>query len=176
MNNDSAESKGSCSEELSRRSFYSKLSVILSLAIGALMVVPGLAFVLAPVFRKPPREWRTVGLVDQFEVGSTSLVSFEDASSVPWAGVTAKTGAWLRRVDDSNFIAFSINCRHLGCPVRWLEDARLFMCPCHGGVYYKDGSVAGGPPPEALERLSVRIEGKHVQIETSPVPLTITKV
>jgi menaquinol-cytochrome c reductase iron-sulfur subunit len=25
-------------------------------------------------------------------------------------------------------VAFSINCTHLGCPVRWLPDANLFMC------------------------------------------------
>ena len=90
-----------------------------------------------------------------FEIGSTVLVNYEDPSPEPWAGVTAKTGAWLRRVSQKEFIAFSINCRHLGCPVRWVDDARLFMCPCHGGVYYEDGTVAGGPPPKPLARLSV---------------------
>ncbi|MCO6044325.1 Rieske (2Fe-2S) protein [Aeoliella sp. ICT_H6.2] len=177
MNHDSAETPAECpDEEVSRRSFYAKVSVALSVAIGAMMVVPGLGFILAPVFRKPPRKWRTVGKLDQFKVGSTSLVNFEDATTVPWAGVTAKTGAWLRRVDDSTFIAFSINCRHLGCPVRWVNDAELFMCPCHGGVYYKDGTVAGGPPPKPLKRLAVRVRNQDVQIETGPVPLTTTKV
>ncbi|WP_425399287.1 ubiquinol-cytochrome c reductase iron-sulfur subunit [Aeoliella sp.] len=176
MKHEADENTTECPEELSRRSFYTKLSVGLSLVIGAMMVVPGLAYVLAPIVRKPPRDWRTVGKVDQFKVGSTSLVNFEDASSVPWAGVTAKTGAWLRRVDDSHFIAFSINCRHLGCPVRWVDDANLFMCPCHGGVYYSDGTVAGGPPPKPLKRLAVRVRNDEVQIETGPVPLTTTPV
>lgn len=166
----------SADEQAARRSFLAKVSVALSGVIGAMMVLPGLGFVLAPVLRKTPHKWRSVGKLAQFEIGSTVLVNYEDASPVPWSGVTAKTGAWLRRVGKTEFIAFSINCRHLGCPVRWVDDAGLFMCPCHGGVYYKDGSVAGGPPPEPLKKLSVRVQDGEVQIETGAVPLTTNPI
>jgi nitrite reductase/ring-hydroxylating ferredoxin subunit len=84
-----------------------------------------------------------VGKVDSFKIGETTAVQYEDASPLPWAGVTARSAAWLRRVNADTFIAFSINCTHLGCPVRWLAEANLFMCPCHGGVYYK---MAPSPP------------------------------
>ena len=157
-----------------RRSFVTWLSVGLSAFIGGVMTIPGIAFVLAPVFRSPPRKWRDVGAVDSFELGDTVLVSFEDPSPVPWAGVTAKTAAWVRKTGENEFIAFSINCRHLGCPVRWVEDANLFMCPCHGGVYYRDGTVAAGPPPHPLDRYPVRIQDGKLEIETSPIPLTTT--
>ena len=50
----------------------------------------------------------------------------------------------------------------MGCPVRWLQDAELFMCPCHGGVYYEDGTVAAGPPPKPLVRLRVRVANGQV--------------
>ena len=163
-------------EEDVRRSFLAKLSIALSATIGAMMVLPGVGLVLAPIFANPPKRWRAVGSVDQFKPGSTVLVNFEDSSSVPWAGVSAKSGAWLRRVRGDEFIAFSINCRHLGCPVRWVEDADLFMCPCHGGVYYRDGTVAGGPPPKPLARLQVRVRSGQVEIATASVPLTTTKV
>jgi menaquinol-cytochrome c reductase iron-sulfur subunit len=66
--------------------------------IGMVMVLPGVAFVLAPALRRSAQKWRSVGKVDQFEIGSTVLVSYEDPSPEPWAGVTAKTGAWLKRV------------------------------------------------------------------------------
>ena len=75
---------------------------------------------------------------------------FEDASPLPWAGVTARTAAWLRRDDAEHFTAFTVHCTHLGCPVRWVADAKLFLCPCHGGVYYADGTVSAGPPPKPL--------------------------
>lgn len=159
-----------------RRTFHARISVILSALIGALVTLPGIGFVFAPLFSKTPQKWRPLGGVDDFKVGATVLVDFEDSSPEPWAGVTAKTAAWLRRVTDSQFIAFSINCRHLGCPVRWIDDADLFMCPCHGGVYYKDGTVAGGPPPEPLDRYRVRVREGQVEIHTAAVPLTTTLV
>lgn len=145
---------------------------MLSALIGGVITLPGIGFVLAPVFSQPKRVWRRVGNVSKFAVGKTVNVQFEDASADAWAGVTAKTGAWLRRETDEKFVAFSINCRHLGCPVRWVEDARLFMCPCHGGVYYADGEVAAGPPPGPLARYPVRVRDGFVEVETSALPLT----
>ena len=76
--------------------------------------------------------------------------------------------------NDAEFIAFSVNCTHLGCPVRWLQDADLFMCPCHGGVYYFDGTVAAGPPPKPLIRYDVRTANDQVEIKTMAIPITTT--
>ena len=136
---------------------------------GAIVTLPLVGFIFAPLFRKEPDVWRTVGTVGDFKVGETSAVDFLDSSPLPWAGMTAKTAAWLRRTSDKEFIAFAINCSHLGCPVRWQPSARLFMCPCHGGVYYEDGSVAAGPPPAPLARYPVRVQGGEVQIQTRPI-------
>ena len=111
-----------------------------------------------------------------FKVGATVNVVFMDASPLPWAGVTAKTGAWLRRTGEEEFVAFSVNCAHLGCPVRWLEDARLFMCPCHGGVYYEDGRVAAGPPPHRSRHIPVRVRDGQVEIRTEPDPDRMTMI
>jgi len=154
-----------------RRSFFTRLSLWLGGLIGAAIALPGIGFVLAPIFRRPRPKWRSVGHMSDFAVGDTKLVEFEDASPLPWSGVTARTAAWVRREDDETFIVFSINCRHLGCPVRWVAGAELFMCPCHGGVYYKDGDVAAGPPPQPLARYQVRLREGEVEIETSAVPL-----
>ena len=159
-------------EEVTRRGFFELLSLGLGGLCGLMLAIPGVGFVLAPLFRKPPELWRGVGKLDQFKIGETVNVAFLDPSPLPWAGVTAKTAAWLRRVNDTEFIAFAVNCSHLGCPVRWLQSANLFMCPCHGGVYYEDGSVAAGPPPRPLTQYSVRIQNNEVQIQTRPLPIT----
>ena len=155
--------------ELNRRKFLVRLSIALGSIGAALVAVPSAAFLLG--LRKSPRIWRTVGKLDDFKVGETVNVAFEDPSPLPWAGVTAQTTAWLRRVSDQEFIAFSTICTHLGCPVRWLSTADLFMCPCHGGVFYADGDVASGPPPKPLNRYPVRISNNEVQILTMPVPI-----
>lgn len=158
-------------EEITRRKFLARLSIALVSVGGAIITVPVVGFILAPLFRREPEAWRTVGTVDNFKIGETSAVEFLDSSPLPWAGMTAKSAAWLRRTSDTDFIAFAINCSHLGCPVRWQASARLFMCPCHGGVYYEDGSVAAGPPPAPLARYPVRLQGSDVQIQTRPIKI-----
>lgn len=157
---------------VNRRRFLSRLSIAAGSVAAAIVAIPSVAFLLG--LRKPPQVWRTVGKVGNFKVGDTVEVSFQDTSPLSWAGVTAQTAAWLRRDSEQKFIAFSIVCTHLGCPVRWIESAGLFMCPCHGGVYYANGDVASGPPPKPLPRYPVRIENGEVQILTSPVPITTT--
>lgn len=158
-------------DEITRRKFLGKLSVALAGVGAGIVTLPLIGFIFAPFLRKEPDVWRTVGNVGDFEVGATSAVDFLDSSPLPWAGMTAKTAAWLRRTADQEFIAFAINCSHLGCPVRWQQSARLFMCPCHGGVYYEDGSVAAGPPPAPLERYPVRVQAGKVQIQTRPIKI-----
>ncbi|HXS95444.1 MAG TPA: Rieske (2Fe-2S) protein [Candidatus Limnocylindrales bacterium] len=162
------------SENLSpeRRKFLAWISIGLGSVAALLIGVPVVGFLVAPLFEAASTRWRSVGTADQFQPGNTTEVKFEDASSVAWAGVTAQTGAWLRREASGEFIAFAVNCTHLGCPVRWLQDAELFMCPCHGGVYYKDGTVAAGPPPRPLTHYAVRVRDGQVEILTMPTPIT----
>ena len=70
---------------------------------------------------------------------------------------------------DQAFTVLAINCTHLGCPVNWRGDADLFMCPCHGGVYYSDGTVAGGPPPRPLFQHETRLQAGQLQVRTRPL-------
>ena len=161
-------------EDLSRRRFLEKLSLALGGFCAAIVGFPLIGFVIAPLFRKAPQQWVTLGKVGDFQVGKTVTVTVIDSSPLPWAGITAKNAVWLRRESDTSFIAFSANCTHLGCPVRWMEGAELFMCPCHGGVYYKDGNVAAGPPPRPLVRYGVRIENGEVKMNPVVVPITTT--
>jgi menaquinol-cytochrome c reductase iron-sulfur subunit len=158
-------------EMLARRKFLAKMSIALGAAGGVALGVPAVGFIIAPLFRKQIREWRSMGKIEQFKIGETVNVVYEDATPLPWAGVTSRTAAWLRRVSETEFEAFSVNCAHLGCPVRWMPEAKLFMCPCHGGVYYQDGTVAAGPPPHALPQYPVRVRDGQVEIRTDPIPI-----
>lgn len=159
-----------------RRRFLSRVSLALSGLAAAVVSVPILAYLLSPLLEPTPNEWRDVGLVDNFRVGDTVEVAYDDPSPLPWAGQTARTAVWLRRISDQNFTAFSVNCTHLGCPVNWRPDAALFLCPCHGGVYYADGTVAGGPPPRALNNLQVRVtQDQRVQVLPRSLTQTISR-
>lgn len=155
-----------------RREFLTRVSLGLGAMGAAIAGIPVLGFLLAPLFKSVAEKWRSVGKVGGFQPGQTVEVTYADASPLAWAGVTGKTAAWLRCEGGDRFTAFSVNCTHLGCPVRWLPDADLFMCPCHGGVYYKNGEVAAGPPPKPLTQYPVRVRDGLVEILTKPTPIT----
>jgi menaquinol-cytochrome c reductase iron-sulfur subunit len=154
---------------LSRRRFLTRLSLGLGALAGAVLTIPLVAYLLSPLLNPAPSVWRTVGGVNTFKIGETVAVEYEDPSSLPWAGQTALTALWLRRISDESFVAFALNCSHLGCPVDWKPTAQLFLCPCHGGVYYADGTVAAGPPPLPLAQYQVRTVNGIVQVLTQPV-------
>lgn len=154
-----------------RRRFLAWLSAGVGTIAAAAVGVPVIGFFFAPLVRRPVETWRSIGPIDQFHIGETVEVRIPSEAPVPWAGQAAEIGAWLRRSGPGEFTAFSVNCTHLGCPVRWNGDSRLFLCPCHGGVYYEDGSVAGGPPPRALAQYPIRVENGNVQLRTSALPL-----
>ncbi|HZO28774.1 MAG TPA: ubiquinol-cytochrome c reductase iron-sulfur subunit [Chloroflexota bacterium] len=158
-------------ELLNRRAFLNRLSLILSGLIGLVLSVPILAYLLTPLIRRAPGVWLDIGSVDQFQVGETVQVAIEDPSPLPWAGQTTKTAIWLRREGLLSFVAFAVNCTHLACPVNWQAKAEIFLCPCHGGVFYADGRVAAGPPPRPLPRYDVRVRDGTVQVLTRPVPI-----
>ena len=157
---------------LSRRQFLNRLSLGLSALAGAVVAVPIVAYLLSPLIKPAPNVWRDLGTVDSFPVGqSFKEVSILDPSPLAWAGETAQTAVWVRRSASDTFIVFAINCTHLGCPVNWLPDAKLFLCPCHGSVFYADGTVAGGPAPRPLFKYQWRIQNGTVQALTRPLPI-----
>jgi menaquinol-cytochrome c reductase iron-sulfur subunit len=161
---------------LTRRRLLGRVSLALSGLAAAVVSVPIVAYLLSPLLQPPPEEWRDLGLVDSFHIGETVEVAYDEPSPLPWAGQTARTAVWLRRTGERDFTAFGLNCTHLGCPVNWRPGAELFLCPCHGGVYYADGSVAGGPPPHPLVRYGVRIAGTNrVQVLTKPLTQAISQ-
>ncbi len=154
-----------------RRRFLTALGIAMSGIGAAIIGVPVLGALFSPLLREDGEVWRPVGPISDFPIGATVQVAILDSAPVPWAGLAAQTPAWLRRESERDFKVFSAFCTHVGCPVRWQADAELFMCPCHGGVFYRDGTVAGGPPPEPLALFPVRVRNGMVEIRTKAVPL-----
>ena len=68
--------------------------------------------------------------------------------------------------------SYGINaiCTHLGCVVPWNAGANKFMCPCHGGVYYEDGSRASGPPPRGLYEYANQVKGGRLYVFGGEIP------
>jgi Rieske Fe-S protein len=154
----------------SRRSFLFKLGLALNGLAAALVGIPVLGYVLGPVRRRAAPAWINLGPLGSFPEGQTRLATYENPLRVPWDGATADIPCWVRRIGGEQFQVFAINCTHLGCPVRWFAQSRLFMCPCHGGVYYEDGSRASGPPPRGLFEYEYEIREGQLWVRGGQIP------
>jgi menaquinol-cytochrome c reductase iron-sulfur subunit len=155
----------------SRREFLGWIGVATAGIAAFLAGIPIVGAIFTPPTRSE-RIWHPVGEVDNFNLDETVRVEFTDPDAVPWAGPAAQNAAWLRRIGDEDFVCFSVYCTHVGCPVSWREGANLFICPCHGGVFDREGDVVAGPPETPLVRLDVRLREGQVEILATPMPVT----
>jgi menaquinol-cytochrome c reductase iron-sulfur subunit len=163
------------SAESSRRVLLAKVGLLFNAIVGAILAVPILRYVISPVTRKSKpgyESWLSLGSLEHFPAGQTRLATFRNPVAASWDGQTADIPCWVRNLDGKVFQVFAINCAHLGCPVRWFPQSNLFMCPCHGGVYYSDGSHAAGPPPRGLFQYPHRVEGGKLLIKGGEMPTT----
>ena len=87
--------------------------------------------------------------------------------------VTGRRDAWtqfpanaigavfLRRIGESEVVAFHASCPHLGCAVEFRGDRDAFYCPCHDSEFAKTGEVKGkSPSRRGLDSLRVEIREK----------------
>jgi Rieske Fe-S protein len=158
-------------ESVTRRTFLMNVGIGLNALVGLAIATPVVAYVLGPVLRrKEYRDWVTIGNVADFHPGETTLVTFRNPFSNQWDGDTANVPAYVRCSEPGKYTVFAINCAHLGCPVRWFSESQLFMCPCHGGVYYADGSRASGPPERGLFTYEMKVETGKLMIKAGQLP------
>jgi menaquinol-cytochrome c reductase iron-sulfur subunit len=158
--------------EFSRRAFLMKVGILINGGIAALLTVPVVGYILSPLRGKGQgyNAWVSLGSLSQFPEGQTRLATFRNPFVRPWDGQTADIPCWVRHLTGRTFQVFAINCAHLGCPVRWFSQSGLFMCPCHGGAYYADGTRASGPPERGLFEYPYRIDGDHLVIRAGELP------
>jgi quinol---cytochrome c reductase iron-sulfur subunit, bacillus type len=158
---------------ITRRGFLMQAGILLNGLIALALAVPILRYVLASLTRGRNNaylSWVALGPVGDFPEGETRLATFRNPFVTPTDGKTVDTACWVRRVDADHFQVFAINCAHLGCPVRWFPQSGLFMCPCHGGAYYRDGSRASGPPERGLFEYPYKISNGALTIQAGELP------
>jgi Rieske Fe-S protein len=159
------------SATVSRRWLLLKVGALFNAVVGAAVAVPVVKYLLSPIKSDASyKSWVSLGSVSIFPVGETRLAKFTNPVSRAWDGETDRVACWVRRVTERKFQVFAINCAHLGCPVRWFPQSGLFMCPCHGGAYYADGSRASGPPERGLFTYEAKIVDDTLQINAGQMP------
>jgi menaquinol-cytochrome c reductase iron-sulfur subunit len=163
--------------EISRRDLFAKIGLLVNAVAVAILATPVVGYLLSPILhgdRGQYKRWVSLGELDEFPEGQTRLAKFQNPVTGVSDGDTDHIPCWVRRIQGDQFQVFAINCAHLGCPVRWFAQSRLFMCPCHGGVYYQDGSRASGPPPRGLFQYEYKIENSRLFIKAGQLPTLST--
>src|SRR6266550_3705641 len=163
----------STTERPTRRGIFIIFGTILNAAATLAIGIPVLRYLFSPKIRerRPGYDsWVPLGPVSSFPIGETRFATFRNPIVTPSDGETATVSCWVRNIDGRQFQIFAINCAHLGCPVRWFPQSNLFMCPCHGGAYYADGSRASGPPERGLFEYPYKIEAGNLFIKAGEIP------
>lgn len=160
-----------------RRAFLVRVVAGITGLIGAILAIPLAGFATAPGWRAsspvrllgravPPtlrgEGWASVGALEDFALGVPTRVVPVRQTTDAWVSGDAPVAAFVYRRSESEVIAFDIHCTHLGCPLDYIGAARRFLCPCHGGVFDREGEVMAGPPPRAMIRFATRVEGGEV--------------
>jgi menaquinol-cytochrome c reductase iron-sulfur subunit len=158
-------------ETVTRRRFMTGTVHVAGAVAASAFLLPALGFALGPVFEKHDEPWQAVGPPEDFPADTYVPKVITIVAGIGQAG---KTTAYIRKrnpkIDTdkpdqyNQYIAISTRCMHLGCPVRFVEAAGRFICPCHGGVYTFEGKVDGGPPVRPLDRFYTRVRNGQLEI------------
>jgi Rieske Fe-S protein len=155
----------------SRRRFVGFFTGLLMAIIGLAVATPAVAYFLGPLRRKSGTQgagpaFQDAGPLADIPVGQWRLLSVEMVHQDGWKKTRVKHALWVRRQDqrDQGVTVLSSICPHLGCPVNWHPDQSQFFCPCHGGIFDRNGERTGGPPPRAMDSLEFEIRGGRLWV------------
>ena len=169
MNNDPREADDDVEAGLStpvgtRRSFFTRITAVISTFIGISLAVPLVGYVISPAFQRKKKEWVPVAKVDELPVGEPKDLQYSETIKDGWLQTKSTKGIWAIKDKDNQVTVFSPICPHLGCGYRWDSQDRLFKCPCHGSIYDIEGNVKGGPAPRPLDTLPVKVENGELLV------------
>jgi menaquinol-cytochrome c reductase iron-sulfur subunit len=148
---------------IDRRSFLN----IATWAVGGLISmglgIPAVAYIIGPAIKNnKTQNWIKLGSTSKVELGTPALFKAKVERQTGWIVDEEQLSVYILTEDGRDFIGMSNICTHLGCRVRWISDRQQFYCPCHDGVYDKQGNVISGPPPRPLDRYELKVDDKQI--------------
>lgn len=168
MDNNCGCSSGSDSDGITRRSFLAWGTAVLGAAIAFVLGSTGASYFISPAFKKDEEDWVDLGGASSVKPGLPVKMDFVARKRDAWVVSEKRASAWISTQDGKEFTVFDPRCTHLGCPYRWDQDKKQFLCPCHAGVFGPDGTVVSGPPPRPLDRYAVKIVNGRLMIRPTP--------
>jgi Rieske Fe-S protein len=150
---------------MSRREFVAGVVAVVGAAITICAGLPVIGYFVSPALkRQGGEEWITLGPMSAIKPGAPTPFTFSVMREVAWRRTRMNRTVYALSEDGRNVTVFSDACTHLSCKVHWDEARGAFICPCHDGVFDKQGNVVSGPPPEPLLHFQTRVEGEQLAI------------
>jgi Rieske Fe-S protein len=148
-----------------RRHFLVRAIAAVQAAIGATLTFILGGAILSPSFQQRSELWLRAALLDALPDDEPLPVTLRVARHDGLTQVIDRTVVYLVKTGDGQVRAMQSTCTHLGCRTSYDREKKLILCPCHGGVYDRQGRVMSGPPPAPLPTLPTRIEGDQVLVQ-----------
>ncbi|HWE40753.1 MAG TPA: Rieske (2Fe-2S) protein [Isosphaeraceae bacterium] len=149
---------------MQRREFHRIGTVLLGAAMGLVLAVPGVAYVLSPVLRDRRKSKETGGFqplarLHDLEPDRPKSFPVIEERRDAWVLYPREPvgSVWLIRQKDDSVLAFSAECPHLGCAVGLGPDGRSFFCPCHTSSFDLSGKKTNAVPPRGMDALDVEV-------------------
>ncbi len=151
-------------ETVGRRAFFGRVAAAIAAAIGAVLALPLVGYIVSPALKRRAPDWSRVGAVAALLPDEPQTLTFVATQQDGWRKSTVMHAVWVVKRPDGALTAFAPNCTHLGCAYHWDGGARQFQCPCHNSVFALDGAVVSGPAPRPLDTLAAKIEGDELWV------------
>jgi Rieske Fe-S protein len=152
-------------KKISRRDFMKLTIGALGGLIGLGYAIPAIEYVVTPALAKSQaQQWIQLGAVSKVELGTPTLFKVSISRQTGWIVNQEELSVYVLTDNGRDFIAMSNVCTHLGCRIRWIADQNQYFCPCHNGVYDKQGDVVSGPPPRPLDKYQTKVENDQLFI------------
>ncbi|MEO7144670.1 MAG: ubiquinol-cytochrome c reductase iron-sulfur subunit [Bryobacteraceae bacterium] len=146
-------------EQPSRRKFYLAFINGLGALITGALAIPAALYLLVLPKSSKSIQWVQAADLSLLPDKTPQEVSFPEKRVDGWKVSTEKATAWVVKTSDTQVVAFSPRCTHLGCAYHWVAKDNNFFCPCHTSTFAIDGRVLSGPAPRPLDRYEVKLEG-----------------
>jgi menaquinol-cytochrome c reductase iron-sulfur subunit len=152
-------------EQVSRRNFLSIATLTIGGLIGLGIAIPAVAYFIGPAAQKAESEnWIRLGSISKVELETPTLFKVNIERQTGWILNEEELSVYVLTENGRDFVVMSNICTHLGCRVRWIDEQEQFFCPCHNGVFDKEGQVVSGPPPSPLDRYPAKVEDGQLYI------------
>ena len=145
-------------KQLSRRNFMKTAIAGIGGLIGTAIGLPAIAYIIGPALRQETDNWIPLGSANKIELNIPTLFKKTIETQTGWVKTEKEISAYVLTSNGQDYVVMSSICTHLGCRVRWIPEDDRFFCPCHEGVFTKDGNVVSGPPPRPLDRFESKVE------------------